>query len=346
MIGTRQSADIDRYLAQSYERLGMADKAVEYYKFAFRKNPADTFSANAIVRMQKSLGEIVQRKEGKTIHELTSEELKKPEGKRNWTAIDKAIEGEITKKKLSDAYAQLFRAEAYIARKEYKRARDIVSAVNKEKSDDFWVWLTAAELRLRDPEEGPEKALLTLDRMIEKFGDRPLFREKKGMLKLFIHSKNPNKNIVQDLDELTRNMDDWKVNDQVNVLNTFADYYIRLRKTDKAEECWNRIAKIAPNDLSARMAVFEMARNRRDNAGMQKAQKKILEVIERKEHSSWRYTEAARQLFLFHSYKDKEALKKADTLVGQALQDRPSWSRLVRLSAEIAIAQGKSGDAH
>ena len=117
-----------------------------------------------------------------------------------------------------------------------------------------------------------------------------------------------------------------------------AGRYLNLSMPDEARQYLTLAADNQPNDLPLRLALFSLALEAGDDAGMKEAQDKILQIVGDKNDSNWLYAEARRKLLLVRRGRlGPESLGEIRHLANQALQQRPDWFELQALLGEIEL---------
>ena len=75
-----------------------------------------------------------------------------------------------------------------------------------------------------------------------------------------------------------------------------AGRYLSLGMPEEARQCLTLAADNQPNELPLRLALFSLALDAGDDAGMKEAQDKILQIVGDEGDSNWLYAEARRKL--------------------------------------------------
>lgn len=328
---------VEVQLALCYEKLGKLEMALDLYQIVLRNNPKNN---PADVGRQRVLGRLGQPQNAEAQGSwkiALQEELKKPESEQNWPRVTRMLDDVADKMNLSEAGQVLLKAEIFMMRKKYPESRKMLEKAFEMAPDDLSVQRAAVRLLRQDPELGPVNALEFLEgKVIPQFGDRPDLRIEKADLLIAINDSE----LVAQLDLLTQGIEDWSDQNQMSLWYALGARYFSLGLVEKAQQCWGKVAELAPNDLPTRLMLFTIAHDANDEAGMRTAQEKILEVID-KSDATYLYTEARRMLSLFKRGKaEKETLNDIDTLVKNALVERPEWHDLHLITAELAMIRG------
>ena len=329
---------LDSFLGQCYDKLGMPDLALASYSNAYSANPEDRFSKARMDTLQARLlpG---KRNSGSNLDSLIAIERAKPLEERDWTQVDALTNKSIELNKPDQSTEWLFKAGILSKQEKHKQARELVrKALQSDSSDSLRVWLLAAQLTQDDPDKGPGPALKILDRALEKFPEsEPLIRARKSTLILALGGEDVSKNLMV----LTEGIEEWTKPQQIQVWSAVSGAFLRLRMLDDAKVCWENILELDPQDLATRVEMFSQARMRTDNPAMQSAQEEILKVVKKKTHVTYQYTEAARIVTLFGAGRsDQSELTRAEKLIEDAILDRPDWHKLYEMQAQIALIQG------
>lgn len=332
---------IDVQLGLCYEKLGQLELALESYDFALQRQPENDPAAMGRQRVLARLGREPVSVEQASWQQELQMELQKPEEERDWARIKGMMESVADRMKLSNAGQMLLDAEILLMQKHYKEARELLERAYRNAPDDLTIQRAAVRMLKEDPTQGPVKALGFLeDTVIRRFGDSPELRAEKADLLIAINDSNM---LKEELEKLTENMEGWSQDQQVNMWYTMAAKYFQLGMRDDAQRCWLKVTELAPNDLPTRLMLFTLAHDANDDAGMQAAQEKILEVVRSKNDSTWQYTEARRLLSLYRRGQlADDALERIDELVKAAETERRDWHELHLLRAELAMMRGQA----
>ncbi len=335
-------SQIDIQLGLCHEKLGQFEIARDCYNQALRANPklepAKLGMQRVMSRMQVP-GPVAAapswRAQIQAMHEV-------PKEQQDWTAIEQSVEEMIKGRDLSEKNELLVRAEVKMMLRKYLEAKELLQKAHKLAPDDMNVRRIGVNLLSQDPEKGPAEALKFLEeRVISEFGDKPVFRIDKANLLIAINDAE----LPQQLAALTEGIDDWSTNDKIQLWYAMASKYYQIGMRDDALRSWTTVTELAPNDLPTRLMLFSMAHDARDDASMQAAQQRILDVVDQTD-PTYLYTEARRRLTLLRQGELAiEDLPAIVELVSTASKGRPEWDRLILLRAEIALIQGNEDNA-
>jgi tetratricopeptide (TPR) repeat protein len=328
---------IDIQLGLCHEKLGQWELARDWYGQALRANPKlepATLGMQRVMSRMRIPGAVAAAPSWKAqiqaMHAL-------PKEQQDWTAIEQSVEEMIEARELSEKNELLVRAEVKMMLQKYSEAKELLQKAHKLAPDDVNIQRIGVNLLSQDPDKGPAEALKFLEeRVISEFGDKPVFRMDKAALLIAINDAE----LPQQLAVLTEGIDDWSTNEKIQFWYALASKYYQIGMRDEALRSWTAVTELAPNDLPTRLMLFSMAYDARDDASMQSAQKRLLEVVDQ-EDPTYLYTEARRRLALLQQGELAiEDLPAIIELVSTAFQDRPEWDQLHLLRAEIAMIKG------
>ena len=338
-------SQIDIQLGLCHEKLGQFEIARDCYRQALQANPE---LEPAVLGMQRVMSRMQVptpvasgtaapswQAQIQAMHEV-------PKEQQEWTAIEQAVEEMIEARDLSEKNELLVRAEIKMMMHKYSEAKELLRKAHQLAPDDVNIRRLGVNLLSQDPEKGPSEALKFLEeRVISEFGDKPVFRIDKAALLIAINDAE----LPQQLAALTDGIDDWSTNDKIQMWYALANKYYQIGMRDDAVRSWTKVTELAPNDLPTRLMLFSMAHDARDDASMQAAQQRILDVVDQTD-PTYLYTEARRRLTLLRQGELAiEDLPSIVELVSAASEGRPEWDQLILLRAEIALIQGNEDNA-
>src|SRR3990172_13268828 len=236
-----------------------------------------------------------------------------------------------------------------IMRENFTEARKLLVTARQKDPKSLDIQRTAVLLLRADPSQGPDKALLLLDRIVndENFGDRGELRLDRADCLIALNAQKPDEEkLMNELATLAEVPADWTQPNKVAFWNGLAGRYLAIGKRDETKATLPRVADIRPTELPTRLALFSMALEDNDDVAMRAAQDEILKVGGRKEDSNWLYCEARRLLSqVRRGQLDKASLVEIRRLTDRATKDRPNWFELHLVSAELDLLDGKEEDA-
>ncbi len=334
-------AQIDAQLGLCYERLGQYELARDQYNLVLQNYPQNAPAAAGLRRVELRLGKPATNDKvaGEAGWQTTlREELRKPGDERDWASINEAIDAAEQSGELEGISLVLLKANLKMAQEDFAEARKLLRDANRMDPDNIDAYRLLVQTARLDPQQGPEKALQMVDKVIEKFGDQPNLRFDKADLCIAINGDD----LDEQLSQLAEAPEDWSDNDKATLWSGMAGRYINLGMVDQAALCWNRVADIRPNDLPTRLTLFNLALETNDDAGIEAAQDKILDIVKDKQDSTWQYTEARRLLSLVRRGKlpTEGTIDQIRELVDRALDQRPDWPELNQVQAQLDLLEG------
>ncbi len=340
-----QRVHADILLGLAYENQGKSDLALRAFKNVLVVDPANTAARAGRLRAEKTTGVATRsdRIDDLDFNGKLNEIFKKPEKDRDWKAFDAYANKYAEVRKLTDVQRDLLKIEVYARRKKFTEAKEMLRGIYKDAGDDMSVWRAAVRLEGLDPEGGPERALAILDRVVERFEDQPQLRLDRADLLVATQEGD----VAQSLLQLGEGADGWSDSQKVHLWRGLAKKLERIGKKDEAEQAWQQVAEITPDDLPTLSQLFDLANSRNDDQAMIEVQKKILDVVGgSKEDSTWALTEAAR-LFSLHrrSLAPEGTSAKILKLIDTALEDRNDWAQPYLLRASLAMFEQRYLDA-
>jgi tetratricopeptide (TPR) repeat protein/Flp pilus assembly protein TadD len=338
-FGKEMSTQIDYYLGLSYERLGRPELAKQYYDQIVAQSPENAAAKAGVVRVTAMLGLDSSKQPADPLQAKMKKELEKPKDKQNWSAVDESINKLGKENNLDPIVVQLVKAQVMMMRQDFDGAAKIVLDVEKTAPDNLQIKRFKLQLARMNPKIGPEKALAYWQKVVDQFGDQALLRlDKAEILVALSKDKQDKVKLKQDLAALTTGIDTWKTPQKVELWKGIARVYLGLGLLDEARQYLNLVADNQPQELPVRLDLFAMALDSNDADGMKSAQDKILQVVGDQNDSAWLYAEARRKLWLLRRGQlGKEAIPEIRTLVKRALDQRPEWSDLYALLAEVEL---------
>jgi tetratricopeptide (TPR) repeat protein len=335
---------VDVQLGLCYEQLGRFDLALQQYNLVLQNHPQNGPAAAGQQRVKARMG-LPDETAGTAEHawqRALTEELQKPKAERDWARMDEAINQAAEAGNVTGVNLVLLRARLKLAQEDFAAARQLLREANKMDSENLQAYQLLVQAARFDPNQGPEVALTMLDKVVKKFGDRPPLRLDKADLYIAIHGDQ----LPDQLAALAEPSEDWTEDEKVTVWNGLATKCVSLGLSDQARMCWNRVADILPSDLPTRRMLFNLALEANDDAEMEAAENKILEIVQDKQDSGWLYTEAQRLLSQVRRGKlPKETTSQIQELIDRAMDQRPEWADLYLVQAELDLFEGDVEDA-
>ena len=130
-----------------------------------------------------------------------------------------------------------------------------------------------------------------------EFGDQPGLRLDKADILIQQSKDQQDKEALKhELASLMTGIDSWTPQQKIELWSGMAGRYLNLGMTEEARQYLTLSADAQPNELPLRLALFSLALDAGDDAGMKEAQDKILQIVGDKNDSAWLYAEARRKL--------------------------------------------------
>lgn len=337
----RLRIQLDYLLGMAYYKCGFNEKAMEIFEQLVRENPSNAQAKGMLVELADRMGRDAPTIGGETIGKVSfndrlKEELGKPEDQQDWEAFDSFLVNWAEENNKDEVQTKLLKIQTLVGQKKYAEARKLLLEAYNMAKDNLNVQRAVVRLVAVDPERGPENAVKLLDRTVEKFGDNWQLRLDRADL---IIAQN-DEDMAEQLLALTEGIDDWDRSHQVELWKGVASRLARVGKREEAEEAWNQVAQINPDDLPTLMQVFDLALARSDDEAMREAQKKVLDLVGSKKDANWAFTEAARKFVQYRNNPENEKLREEILkLVNTALAERPDWSQPYILRASLAVSE-------
>jgi tetratricopeptide (TPR) repeat protein len=339
-----------------HERLGQFDLAIEAYEWALKKSPghaqaqtglnnllavyrpealeADSLNLDAKIRAMAALPEAEQDWDAiyDAIDAYIDEQPKQRSVSPEWVSSRKQLlRGQVLAMRAGMAKDEKQKAEFFL------QARDAIRNAYAKAPNDPTISEHAVRLLAQEPGKGPAKALELLDTVVEKQGDRPSFR----LLRIDLLSSLADEQLPAQLEATTQNMDKWQPSQQALIWQSVAMKFEQMGKFAEASRYLEKAVELAPNSLPSRMALFDLALKQGDDAAMDAAQKKILEVVKSETDPGYVLSEVRRRIVNFGSgvagETQKQSLREAREMLDRAIKQRPSFADLYVASGQLMI---------
>ncbi len=267
--------------------------------------------------------------------------LRRPDAQRRWEdigrtldAVESGLSGRDDVAKASSRVA-ILRAEAMVAQGQIDQARALLDKAIAKAPDQVDLWVALANLVGRG--EQPEKTLSVLDDAREKLGDRVELRQAR----VNYWARKGGDEAYPALKETETGSEALDPEGLVALDRDLATAYSRLGKPADAERLWKQVAEILPDDLDARLALFQLALRSEDRTAVAEALDQIRR-IEGESGSFWRFAKASLLIDQFQaSPKDRAPLQEARGELEKVAVLRPTWSRVPVVMAEVDELDGR-----
>ncbi|MCI0743396.1 MAG: tetratricopeptide repeat protein [Gemmataceae bacterium] len=267
---------------------------------------------------------------------LISRNLSQPEAQRGWEEVDRFLD-QIAQASPDAAEIALLRAEVLAGKDQLAQASDHLSAAIAKHPDKVELWGARAAVLQR--QEKWQEAVALLDEAEKKLGKRVELRLARARLCV----QRGGDQAAQILQTLTQEAEDFQERDWQQLAKGLAQSWLRIGRKKEAAALYTRLAERDINNLSVRLALFDMALQ----AGqMDEVQRVLAEIrrIEGEDGTLWRLGEAWRLLRQAREAKQKPA-DEVRTLLTAVAARRPNASRLALAEAEWEELSGQSEKA-
>lgn len=266
-----------------------------------------------------------------------------PAADRDWSGVDRLIEVLAQSGTVPPAQLALLRAEALVRRDEPEAARGLLEAASSEANPQIWAALITLVLR----SDGPEAAATVLGRVPEPIkNDQALL-----LVEARIAAGLPGDAARERIEAIAVRADGLPAAAAATVFSTLAPIRFAAGDREAAGRLWERAAEAAPEDLAIREAMLEAA----IVAGDLEAARAVVGAISgiagassarsRVAEASVKLLEA-RQLLAKLEPRNPTAsrelpddvgrlLDEARNLLVEAENDRPGWSQIQLLYADV-----------
>ena len=266
--------------------------------------------------------------------------MKKPKDQQDWSELYEEIDKIADSRDLDETSKLIYRAQLMIMSEDFDAAAKTLSEALRLSPKNLTVHRLVISLARLNPKIGPEKALARWQKAVNDFGDVAALRLDKADILIALHKDDPAK-LRAELAGLVEGVDNWKADQKVELWSNMAARYLSLNMIDEARQYWTLSAELQPHELPLRLQLFQLALLANDDAGMEDAQAKILQIVGDRDDSTWLYTEARRKLSLVNRGElGKEALDEVRLLVNRALETRKDWHELYLVDAEVELVTG------
>jgi len=338
---------IDNFLGLCYEKLGQPDLAAELYNQVLAQDPKNEPALAGRTRVRTQRGLEPEDGKGEPFAQAVEEELKKPKSEQNWSRVEEIMKDLAKKRNMDDASLKVWNAQLALMREDFDGATKALAEANGLSPNNLLVHRMAVQVARLNPKVGPAIALQRWQKVFEQFGDSPVLRlDKADILIALNNSPEKKEQLKPELAELLTGIDDWTTAQKTELWGGMTGRYLNLGMPEEARQYLAMTAENQPNELPLRLSLFALALQANDDAGMNTAQDKILEIVGSKNDSNWLYTEARRMLSLIRRGQlGQEALGEIRQLASRALQQRPEWHELHLIKAEIEVHAGNALEA-
>jgi tetratricopeptide (TPR) repeat protein len=333
----------DVLLAQCYERSGNPEQQLAVSRRALALEPGSVPARLALAAALLTLGRSDEALEEfrKVAPEapaarvavarlMLARNLRLPEAQRHWPEVDQALD-EAARATADAVEVTILRAEALAARGRLDQARDRLLQARTSEPKRVEPWIALANLA--GSRGNPEATLSILDEAQGRLGDRVELR----LARANYWTRRGGGDARKALEPLAQDLDKIAEGDRNRLEDGLAEAFARLGDVRRAEQLWTRLAERRTDDLRVAIKLFDLALQAGDRAGDRTLSQAVerLHRIEGEDGAYWRFGEASR-LVRLAGQGDSKRLDQARSLLAEAANRRPDWSRVPLLEAAIA----------
>lgn len=361
---------VDLYLGQCHAKLNEFDAQLEVNQRVLSDDPTSLAAragaaqalvsagkaAEALVEFESIAGSLQQPQLARLpqiwyplLQLRVNSQSAKPEAERDWSQVDELLDLLQEANAVNPTQMALLRAESLIRRGEKKAATDLLEEAATMSADPL-IWAGLATLEFRT--EGSEAARGVLDRTPEAARNSPPVLLIESQLAV---GQPPDK-AREILDAIEKRADTLPDEDAAQVFTTLAPLRLSTGDTAGAERLWRAAAEKKPDDLGIREALMDIAAT---EGNPEKARSAAADIIRisgaesargRVAEASVRILEA--RLALAKIEEEEGAIKELPASVRDMLDEarnrlieaeneRPGWSLIQILFAEVEVLRGE-----
>ncbi len=353
-------SSLDQYLALTYEQLGKHDQRLEVIDRVLESDPK-----NITMRFGRAQALAALRQNDRAIEEFeelrrlipnpsilpptmlgaffdleTMKQLSRPESDRQWKDAEKLVELIAKNPSVSRTVAGTIMERFFRASGQKERADEVFKRVLELNPKNLALQLDKVYRQSQQP-DGFQPALAELNELRAKNGDLVEFR----LLEANMLAANRAPNLLQRLDELAQNLDDYSDRQKSELYFQLGRYYLGIDKFDQARQLWIKYAELNPNDIEHAMRLFELDVVASSIDQAKKSVKRI-ESIVTSDGAEAKWAKAAIITLEVQAQKRPKAdLVDALAAVNDAVSTRKNWEAPYRLQGEIYAIRGETDAA-
>ena len=268
---------------------------------------------------------------------------KLPAADRNWLPIDSLLDLLQQSPTVPEAQLSLLRADVLVRKGESAAARQLLEEAAQNGADaSLWIALATHVLGT----EGPDKARLVLERMPKNFGDSPALLVTWAQIAAAL----PAEEGASLLADVEKRADALPERQAASALSSLAQQRLANGDPDAAERLLREVAKRLPDDIRSRESLLELLASRGDMAKVKAAAADVAAVAGPNDARS-RAAEATVRIMEVRGTmqarrqageeapgpndEERRSLDEARNLLIEAENDRPGWSLVQTLFAEV-----------
>jgi cellulose synthase operon protein C len=280
-------------------------------------------------------------------------QAKLPAVQRDWSSVDALLDALQQSPDVNETQLTLLRADALVRKGEIDSARELLETATKAGGEPQ-VWAALATLMLRT--KGPDAAAETIASAPADMVASPTML----VVKAQVAGQRRDEQGKKTLAELEQQAATLPKDEAANVFTTLAAVQLLTGDVVSSERLWREVAARRPDDIRPREAVLELVLNQGD---LEKARAAAAEVAEAAGTSSARARVADASVRIFEireavqkrkesgdgkaelTPEEKAALDEVRNLLIEAENDRPGWSQIQTLFADVDSLRGDSSAA-
>ncbi len=345
----------DFVLSQCYANIGNTDQELVTLRRVVGMDPTWTEAREALVgalaragRMQEALDtnwQVVQLP-NPSLNAVTSlarllliEGLRSGDAKYDWSNFDRAIEL-LEEQEAGKSEAAILKAERQVAQGSIAEAESGLRARIEVDSQALALRSTLISLLIRQEEwEQVDQALADAKR---DFGDVASMRIEEANYLVRRYGQEVDS---ARLLELAEPMADWSDLDQAQLASRLSQLFLSLGDYSQAEALARQVAesKAGERNLGVHLLLFDLAFRSGDTSSMLQTLNRVRDI----EGSGplWRVGEAVRLSVEARNTKNDPLYEEALKNLAEAALQRPNWSRIAAIKAEIYEQRGLEDQA-
>ncbi len=357
---------LESVLSGCYESLRLHDRQLEVSRRVLQSNAgqagarlSEAFALQrlgrydeALTSMDVILGNIEQYPELRLplFQLLTTDQLRRPSEQRDWTLVEKVVQGLYDDPDRSEMDNAILRGELLLAQDQLDQALSVLNDARKIDPKDVRVWKSLVKLLQRM--DRSERIGPLLDLAEKEVGDVYALRIERLRMLL----EEDDETALAGLKKIEQDADQFSEEDRVALMTQLGGAYLRLKDYDSAKRCWRASVVGDPENAQIRQVLFELMSDTSDSDGMQEVMKGIHDSPNWGPQSPlYKYCKAmslVRPLSLRSkddttklTDADRKSLIDARRLIDEAIQVRSEWGVLWRVRGEIDQLEGDLNSA-
>jgi len=266
---------------------------------------------------------------------LLAKNLRLPQAQRDWAEAEKVL-AEAARATPEATEPVTVGAEILVAQGRADAAAELLRTARDKMPDRPVFWIALGRLAQRSGEW--DEAAQILDEAGQKLGDIVPLRLARAEYLVRRHGGEA----AGQLQKLSEQTERFSTRQRLQLCSGLLGAWLRIGDDQQARRLCRLLAEQDPNNLHARLLLFELALRAEDASGMEA----VLAEIERIEGKgpSWHFASAVR-LRLLAAGGDTGVLKQAEEHLTEARKLRPNWSRVPALAGEVCQLRGEQDAA-